>query len=148
MAISHTITENQYVAISQGGQIVGVGRIVEVTPRLYRVKASGRMAGGYKKSSLRHNNHIGFVLSFITPERAGQIPLEIEERENKEREKKYAEQEKKAKEAYDALPEARKLARSLKWLCEVTREEKIAEAPVEHLSALVEWAKANNLETE
>jgi hypothetical protein len=73
---------------------------------------------------------------------AAQAELDQRDREADEAEDRRRQAE------YDALPESIKLGRSLQWICDCTSEKKIAEAPIELLRSIVEWAKRENLTTE
>lgn len=80
----------------------------------------------------------------LTPEKKAEIEASIEER----LERADAERKAKAQAAYDALPEAIKLARKLRYVCDMNSEADIAAAPIEHLRALVEWFAQQGKETE
>jgi hypothetical protein len=141
-----------YASQNQGEKIVATATIVEVTSRIYRVKVrkpyTHRWSGAYLRSSLMMRGSSAYRIVSISPERAVQLDKEIEEREEAERNKRYADEQKERQAAYDALPENVKFARKLRWFCEMNREETIAQAPLEAIRAIVEWAIANNKEVD
>lgn len=135
----------------------GTGTIIEVTPRLYRVKVNNRrfLSGTYLRSSLVCRdgkpgsvNLPLFSIMSISPERVEKIEKEITEREEKEAQRLYEEGEAKRQAEYNALPEAVKVARKLRWFCEMARVETIAQAPLEAMKMIVDWAIANQKEVE
>jgi hypothetical protein len=124
--------------------VVGVGAIVEVTTRLYRVKSNIRsLSGAYLRSSLRMKDDEGFSIVSVSPERAKQIVVEIEQREIAELQQRCDEDDRRKQAEYEALPEEIKLARKLKWLGECNREEKLAKIPIDLLREIITWAEAN-----
>lgn len=151
--------------VDSKSKFVGTGVIVEVTPRLYRVKAnkgvgllpSDRrfLSGTYLRSSLvcrdgkpGSANLPMFSIMSISPERVGQIEKEINEREEQRLKQKDEEDQRRNQAEYDALPEEIKLARKLQWFCEMNRTETVAQAPIAAIRSIVEWAIANGKEVE
>lgn len=84
---------------------------------------------------------------YIEPATDEQIAA-AEAEEERRLQAKADEDDRRRQAEYDALPEAVKLARKLCYLCDTMGENKLAEAPIDHLRGLVAWAKERGLEME
>lgn len=140
------INPGQYIVVTRisDGRTMAAGlcRHVTATVAHYASKSYSRATG------IGRGEHKHLRIDPVEQADAERITGEIIERENAEREARYAADEAKGRAAYEALPESIKLARSLKWLCDCESEAKIAKAPIDAMRAIVVWAKESNLTTD
>jgi hypothetical protein len=134
------LKEGDMVTIhDHNGRLVRTAKVSEI------MKKTVRTGHGNPLFSILTGKRIGGTTEFARPATAEQIAAAKQELAAREQQR-LARLDAEQKAAYDALPEAVKLARTLGWLFDCNRDEKWETAPVEAMRALIQWAEANKLE--
>jgi len=122
----------------ENGELTGIGVCVGVNSMTRCISCPGIGSSLYSATTgIRHGGK--YVAFIATPTEIIDAQAELDWKAT-EKERIREEQSKKA---YDALPEAIKLARSLRYICDHTQEEKLAKMPLEILRPVVEWLRLN-----
>lgn len=119
-----------------GPTIHAVSIIARVTDNIICEKGLGA-----RRFSRRTHKQIGGQLTFevaTEAQAASAVKVLEDERERRRIHENLAHQA-----AYDALPESVKLARKLRWLCDVTSEGKVAGMPIETLRSAVDFLESH-----
>lgn len=148
-----TIEAGTPVVIRYNGKPMAIGKCSNVMVRQVRIYETfnpwdrSRYGGNYLKRGVKVGDP-QYTFEPIAADEVAAFWAAIQHDFESDIAKRNAEESARAQAAYDALTEAVKLARCLRWLCDCESEKRIAEAPIEHLRGLVEWAKEQGLTTE
>ena len=141
------LASGDWVKILKDGNAVGVDQVKEVTARRIHTKRSG-----VNYSRINGRQYAGrFHIVPTTAEAAQTLAARLKEAEEAAVLAREAEESRRIRAEYDALPEGAKLFRKLQWVFDTTDEKKFStlpNVPIDAMRTIAEWVEKNKLETE